>query len=81
MFREVRKLLIFGIVAGVAVAPASAGSSGKPHCGQRDRAGYQWIFDGSRKCFRRWRHAGGARIELRSGTLRTQPGGSNLGLL
>ena len=76
-----RKRLIFGIVAGLAVAPASAGSSEKPRCGQRDRAGYQWIFDGSRSCFGRWRHAGGARVGLRSGTLRTRPGGTNLGLL
>ena len=79
-----RRILIFAIVAGLAglpAAPEAAENTQTPRCGERDRAGYQWIFDGSRKCFRRWRHAGGARIGLRSGTLRTQPGGSNLGLL
>jgi hypothetical protein len=44
--------------------------------------GYEVIFDGSRKCFERWRYAGGSQITLqRDGTLRAEPGPPNLGVL
>jgi hypothetical protein len=40
------------------------------------------IFDGSRKCFQRWRYAGGSSMTLqRDGTLRSSPGAPNLGVL
>ena len=49
--------------------------------GHRER-GYEVIFDGSRKCFERWRYAGGSSITLqRDGTLRAAPGPPNLGVL
>ena len=55
-------------------------------CGQTIRrgadAGYEVIFDGSRRCFARWRYAGGSMITLqRDGTLKAQPGPPNLGVL
>jgi hypothetical protein len=53
-------------------------------CGRREsRAGeYEVIFDGSRKCLKRWRYAGGASIALQpDGTLRTGPGEPGLGVL
>ncbi len=57
-----------------------SGECGKP--GSRGEPGYQVIFDGSRKCFARWRYAGGSTITLQhDGTLRTGPGAPNLGVL
>ncbi len=58
----------------------------KVPCGQTIRrgadAGYEVIFDGSRRCFARWRYAGGSMITLqRDGTLKTEPGPPNLGVL
>jgi Domain of Unknown Function (DUF1080) len=52
-------------------------------CGRAHRErGYEVIFDGSRKCFERWRYAGGSSITLqRDGTLRAAPGPPNLGVL
>ena len=55
-------------------------------CGKTIRrgadAGYKVIFDGSRRCFARWRYAGGSMITLqRDGTLKTEPGPPNLGVL
>ena len=45
-------------------------------------AGYEVIFDGSRRCFERWRYAGGSQITLqRDGTLKAEPGPPNLGVL
>ena len=47
-----------------------------------DGNGYEVIFDGSRKCFELWRYAGGSQVTLqRDGTLRTEPGPPNLGVL
>ncbi|GAA1810026.1 DUF1080 domain-containing protein [Planosporangium flavigriseum] len=44
--------------------------------------GYEVIFDGTRKCFERWRYAGGSSITLeRDGTLKSGPGAPNLGAL
>ncbi len=55
------------------------GGCGKPRRGER---GYEVIFDGSRRCFQRWRYAGGSSVTLqRDGTLRTAPGAPNLGVL
>ena len=56
----------------------------KAPCGQTIRrgadAGYEVIFDGSRRCFARWRYAGGSRITLqRDRTLKAQPGTGGLG--
>lgn len=58
----------------------------KAPCGQTIRrgpdAGYEVIFDGSRRCLERWRYAGGSMITLqRDGTLKAQPGPPNLGVL
>ena len=54
----------------------------KGKCGRTDRKGYEWIFDGSRRCFEQWRYAGGSQVTLqRDGTLRTAPGAPNLGVL
>ena len=55
-------------------------------CGKTVRrgpdAGYEVIFDGSRRCFERWRYAGGSMITLqRDGTLKAEPGPPNLGVL
>ena len=45
-------------------------------------AGYEVIFDGSRRCFERWRYAGGSQVTLqRDGTLKAEPGPPNLGVL
>ena len=60
----------------------------KPHapCGKTIHrgpdAGYEVIFDGSRRCFERWRYAGGSQVTLqRDGTLKAEPGPPNLGVL
>jgi hypothetical protein len=37
------------------------GGAKKLRCGKTDRSGYEVIFDGSRRCFERWRYAGGRR--------------------
>src|SRR3954454_24595456 len=55
-------------------------------CGKTIRrgpdAGYEVIFGGSRRCFARWRYAGGSMITLqRDGTLKGEPGPPNLGVL
>jgi hypothetical protein len=39
------------------------------------------LFDGSKRSFERWRHAGGAPLELHGRTIRTGPGNGTLGLL
>ena len=57
--------------------PAKRCSNTLPRAGR-----YEVIFDGTRRCLRRWRYAGGASIELqRDGTLRTGPGTPGLGVL
>src|ERR687895_730240 len=58
----------------------AGGRCGKTR-GHRER-GYEVIFDGSRKCFERWRYSGGLSITLqRDGTLKAAPGPPNLGVL
>jgi Domain of Unknown Function (DUF1080) len=76
-------LAVLGVAAAVAVpAMAAPGEHTKPQCGKVDANGYEVIFDGSRKCFERWRYAGGATIERqRDGTLQTGPGEPGLGVL
>lgn len=56
------------------------GRCGKPAGrGERD---FEVIFDGTRKCFEKWRYAGGSKITLqRDGTLKAAPGPPNLGVL
>ncbi len=45
-------------------------------------AGYEVIFDGTRRCFERWKYAGGSQVTLqRDGTLQAAPGAPNLGVL
>ena len=76
-------LALLGVAAAVAVpAMATPGEHTKPQCGKVDANGYEVIFDGSRKCFERWRYAGGSQITLqRDGTLKAEPGPPNLGVL
>ena len=81
-----RKLFVLlglvGVAAAVAVPATATGGDTKPRCGKVDRNGYEVIFDGSRKCFELWRYAGGSQVTLqRDGTLRTEPGPPNLGVL
>jgi hypothetical protein len=86
-----RKLLMLlglaALVAGAAI-PAAADSGGKhrsKHHGSKcgdERGGYETILDGSRRCFERWRYAGGASMTLqRDGTVRSGPGEPGLGVL
>jgi hypothetical protein len=73
-----------GLAALLALAaPAQADRPGaQRRCGKVDRAGYEWILDGSRRCFARWRYAGGSQVTLQpNGTLRAEPGPPNLGVL
>jgi hypothetical protein len=87
-----RKLLVLfalGALAAGAAIPAAADSGkhrSKHHghhssCG-KVRGGYETILDGSRRCFERWRYAGGASMTLqRDGTVRSGPGEPGLGVL
>jgi hypothetical protein len=78
-------LLIFScaLIASVTI-PAAARDThhgSKAKCG-KTRGGFTVIFDGSRRCFERWRYAGGASMTLqRDGTLRSGPGAPGLGVL
>jgi hypothetical protein len=86
-----RKLLVLfalGALAAGAAIPAMA-DSGKHRSKHGDhsfcgkvRGGYETILDGSRRCFKRWRYAGGASMTLqRDGTVRSGPGEPGLGVL
>ena len=88
--RKLATLLgLVGVATLLAAPPAGAhpgkgdrGNDRHGKCGTTDRRGYEWIFDGTRKCFKRWRYAGGSQVTLqRDGTLRAEPGPPNLGLL
>ena len=76
-------LALAALAAGVAI-PAAADSGKHRHgssCG-KVRGGYETILDGSRRCFERWRYAGGASMTLqRDGTVRSGPGAPGLGVL
>jgi Domain of Unknown Function (DUF1080) len=79
-------LALAAFAAGVAI-PAAA-DSGKADSGREPgscgkvRSGYEVIFDGSRRCFERWRYAGGASMTLQpNGTIRSGPGAPGLGVL
>jgi hypothetical protein len=53
-------------------------------CGKdrRGEPGYEVIFDGSRRCFEKWRYAGGSSITLQpDGTLKSGFGDPDLGVL
>ncbi len=80
-----RKLIASIGLAGVVALgahTAAAEPGGKQRCGKEDRHGYVTIFDGSRRCFERWRYAGGSQVTLqRDGTLLAEPGPPNLGVL
>src|SRR5919106_6302675 len=73
--RKLFVLAIAALAAGVAI-PAAADSGGEQdsRCGEV-RGGYETIFDGSRRCFERWRYTGGASMTLqRDGTIKAGPG-------
>jgi hypothetical protein len=85
-----RLLVLFGLVAlaGAIALPAGAepgkGDDSRGRCGKdaRGERGYEVIYDGSRRCFERWRYAGGSQITReRDGTLQASPGPPNLGVL
>jgi len=82
--RKLLVLLALGALAAGAAIPAAADSGkhrGHSSCG-KVRNGYETILDGSRKCFERWRYAGGASMTLqRDGTVRSGPGEPGLGVL
>src|SRR5688500_9940126 len=82
--RKLLVLLALGALAAGAAIPAVADSGqhrGHSSCG-KVRNGYETILDGSRKCFERWRYAGGASMTLqRDGTVRSGPGAPGLGVL
>jgi hypothetical protein len=79
-------LALAALAAGAAIpAAADSGRQGSQQngsgCGEV-RGGYEIIFDGSRRCFERWRYAGGASMTLqRDGTVRSGPGEPGLGVL
>jgi hypothetical protein len=92
MMRKLVALVgLLALAAAVAI-PAAAqpgdggkrDKGGKTRCGddRRGERGYEVIFDGTRKCFERWRYAGGSSVTLqRDGTLQAGPGEPNLGVL
>jgi hypothetical protein len=81
-----RYALLLGSVALLAAVTLPAAASSKHHhhkakCGD-SRGGWEVIYDGSKRCFERWRYAGGASItRQRDGTLKTGPGAPGLGVL
>jgi 3-keto-disaccharide hydrolase len=82
--RKFLVLLALGSLAAGAAIPAAAdsGKDRSEHSCGKVRDGYKVIFDGSRRCFERWRYTGGASMTLqRDGTLLTGPGERGLGVL
>jgi len=82
--RRLIVLLGLALAAGVAIPaladPGGSGDKAGP-CG-KVRDGYEVIFDGSKRCFERWRYAGGASMTLqRDGTIQSGPGAPGLGVL
>jgi hypothetical protein len=74
------------LIALMALPAAATGDKqgDRGRCGKERRAerGYQVIFDGSRRCFNKWRFTGGASMTLRrDGTVRAGPGAPGLGVL
>ena len=68
------------LIASVAI-PAAAHNRHRDTCGKTHH-GFTVIFDGSKRCFEKWRYAGGASLTLqRDGTLRSGPGAPGLGVL
>ena len=61
------RALIATLAAAALIAPPSASA--------------QTLFDGSKRSFERWRHTGGAPLELHGRTIRTGPGDGQLGIL
>jgi len=80
-----RYALLLGSVALTAavMVPAAARSGHEDaKCGKTTEDGFEVIYDGTQRCFERWRYAGGASITRQAdGTLRTGPGAPNLGVL
>jgi 3-keto-disaccharide hydrolase len=78
--RKLAPMLALAGVVGLAAIPAMAGTRhdhGKhgAKCGST-RGGYEVIFDGSKRCFERWRYAGGSSMTLQpDGTVRSGGGG------
>ena len=80
-----RLLMLLGLAAAAAAValPAAAqdGGGDRASCGEAS-GGYVTIFDGTRRCFERWRYAGGASMTLqRDGTIKSGPGARGLGVL
>jgi Domain of Unknown Function (DUF1080) len=81
-----RKLFVLALAAFAAgVAIPAAADSGRHHghssCG-KVRGGYETILDGSKRCWDRWRYAGGASMtRQRDGTVQAGPGAPGLGVL
>ena len=78
MRRFTAPLVVGALVVAVALpAGARTRDAQTAHCGQT-RDGFEVIFDGSKRCFDRWRYAGGATMTLqKEGTVRSGPGGSS----
>ena len=80
-----RYALLLGSVALTAavMVPAAARSGHEDaKCGKTADDGFEVIYDGTQRCFERWRYAGGASITRQAdGTLQTGPGAPNLGVL
>jgi Domain of Unknown Function (DUF1080) len=80
-----RVLITLPAAALIGALALPAGADAKPHRGSKCgkvRQGYEVIFDGSRRCFQKWRYTGGASMTLqRDGTVRSGPGEPGLGVL
>ena len=79
-----RLALLLGSCALIVSVALPASAHNRHHhgtaCG-KTRGGWEIIYDGSKRCFERWRYAGGSSItRQRDGTLRTGPGAPNLGV-
>jgi hypothetical protein len=76
------------LMASIALLPGAAdgkrADGHRGHCGKERRMekGYEVIFDGSRRCFEKWRYTGGASMTLQhDGTVKSGPGAPGLGVL
>ena len=69
------------LIASVAIPASAHKRHHRSTCGKTHH-GWTTIFDGSKRCFEKWRYAGGASLTLqRDGTLRSGPGSPGLGVL
>jgi 3-keto-disaccharide hydrolase len=69
------------LIASVAIPASAHNRHHRSTCGKTHH-GWTTIFDGSKRCFEKWRYAGGASMTLqRDGTVRSGPGSPGLGVL